>query len=751
MVSAGAIAFFVVGLIIALTGILAYVYLACCSGEKADTGGNEQVKEMKTKTMEYRIKYSDLKFGSLLGKGNQGEVYRAKFRQTSVAVKKIDCRTVEPDIIDEFVQEVNIWHRLRNQFITKFMGVCLEYPHLCIVTELVHRGSLFGLLHNDECALTWPRRLRIASDLSRGMNYLHNFDAKDRIIHRDLKSLNVLVTQEWRAKVADFGMTRFQDNKNVMTTCGTPLWMAPEIIRRKEYNYKVDVYSYGVVLWELYTRKIPYKSLGIPAKYLVKKVAMEGIRPKIPHHCPQLYKELMAQCWTTNAKERPNFGEIVRVCEMMLKDPNVIAHHPVNDVVVAKAKDQEEQKSIVANFEVGRWKIERKDVILRDVTDTLQNAKVYNGFLNSEEVKVTEFTVESKEQKKLHAELDEVSNLRHTRLLLFLAVYFDKNKVGVITERVKRTSLHSHLLDKQVVLEWDTMLQILIDICQAMAYLHGQSYQMYRFDPTNMYLTEHWRIKIDISTCLETTEEKKATLWDAPETLRDASIKSESTDVYALGLIIWQLLTRKSPYEETVMDDKVKELVTSRKIPVEIPENVDPALVDLLESCLGPPEGRGTFEQILAKLEKIKRIGPPPIIVDEKTAQLYVKTATVYAFKTADACQVEKEWGRQSGKEGCWIICNPQEDDLYLVDETTFGRNYKKIRNQEHQFRKVGAVWARQMDKPFALKTDSGVQYGITGDFVVRDAKVKKGDLWVVDKTTFHKVGVCCVHSLPLS
>eukprot|EP00472_Partenskyella_glossopodia_P005196 CAMPEP_0197541388 /NCGR_PEP_ID=MMETSP1318-20131121/67131_1 /TAXON_ID=552666 /ORGANISM="Partenskyella glossopodia, Strain RCC365" /LENGTH=652 /DNA_ID=CAMNT_0043100557 /DNA_START=962 /DNA_END=2920 /DNA_ORIENTATION=+ len=626
----------------------------------------------------------------------------------------------------------------------------IGYWSRCIVTELVHRGSLFGLLHDEDSKLSWPRRLRIASDLACGMNYLHNFDTKDRIIHRDLKSLNVLITQEWRAKVADFGMTRFQDNNNVMTTCGTPLWMAPEIIRRKEYNYKVDVYSYGIVLWELYTRKIPYKSLGIPAKYLVKKVAMELLRPRIPQNCPQLYAELMQQCWTNDPKQRPRFSDIVRVCEAMLKDPNVVTHHPANEVCVAKATDQEEQNSIVANFEVGRWQFEKKEVEIG--TELKQNGSLlggnsttFTGKLRGEKIRITEFKIGEEKQKAVHSELDEISNLRHPRLLLFLGAYFEENSFGVLTEEAAHDNLNNQLLNPKIVLEWDTMLQILIDICQCMAYLYNQNYHFTSFDPRRMHLTNNWRIKIDISTALtsvEDPENKKfqTSLWTAPEVLVDPANQDEKSNIYSLGLIIWQIMVRKLPYDRDEMTEDLAESIIRGDCKLKPPSNVAPSLAKLMASCLGRHSERSTFKDVLTTLEKIKKIGPPPIIVDEKTAQRYCKVAKVFAFQTADPCQVEKEWGKQRGKEGCWIICNPSEDDLYLCDEDVFKKTYQKVPGKKNQFRKVGEVLARLMEKPFALKTSDGVQYGLAGDYILRDAKKLNGDLWVVDAATFKKI-----------
>jgi len=751
----GGVVVFVLGLLFAIIAVGMYCYLSAKRTEssprtpKAPVGeaGAVNFKEIKQQTHEFRIKYSDLVFGSLLGKGNQGEVFRAKLRSTAVAVKKVDCRKVEPDIIDEFIQEVNIWHRLRNPFITMFMGVCLEYPHLCIVTELVSRGSLFGLLHDEDSALTWPRRVQIASDLARGMNYLHQFDTKDPIIHRDLKSLNVLISAEWRAKVADFGMTRFQDNKNVMTTCGTPLWMAPEIILRKEYDFKVDVYSYGIVLWELYTRKIPYKLLGIPAKYLVKKVAVDFLRPKIPSSCPEIYAKLMQTCWQQNPTHRPTFKDVVQYCDTMVKDPSVMAHQPLHDLSVAKteAAKPEEQKSIVADFDLGKWRCERNDVKVGNLVEELKGMKRYDGVFKAQDVTVSILQVPKKFHDKLHDELEHISNFRHPHLTLFLGAYFSGDTVGVITKKYKKEDLHHHIVNQKIVLEWETIVQIMIDVCQAMARLHGpkEHHLLPIFNPKKIYLTEHWRAVVDLHTSFNTLEEKNHTisLWSAPETLLNPKEVSEKSHIYSLGLILWQMVTRKMPYNEEKMTKELSDRIIRGEATLDAPDFLSPNLAKLMKRCLALNHSdRGTFEQVLKQLLTIKKAGPPQIVVDEKTAKVYCKMATVFAFRTADPCMVEKDWGKQNGKAGDWIICNPNEDDLYLCDKKVFDRTYEPYDERANQYRKVGTVLGRQMEKPFALKTSDGVQYGAAGDYVVRDARVRNGDLWVVDEKTFKKI-----------
>lgn len=132
------------------------------------------------------ITYKDIKFSKLLGKGSQGEVYLGQWRGLQVAVKKIDTSVVAPEIVEEFCQEADIMRRLRHPCLTLFMGVSLEAPHLCIVTELVDRGSLFDIMH-EESGLTWRKGLSIAMDVASGMTYLHGHNPP--ILHRDLKSL----------------------------------------------------------------------------------------------------------------------------------------------------------------------------------------------------------------------------------------------------------------------------------------------------------------------------------------------------------------------------------------------------------------------------------------------------------------------------------------------------------------------------------------------------------------------------------
>lgn len=307
-----------------------------------------QIEKLMKQTKDFNIRFDELKMGKLIGKGSQGEVYKAEWRALTVAVKKIDCRSVAPEIIEEFCAEAAIMRRLRHPALTLFLGVSLQsQPNLCIVTEFAQRGSLFDIMHDEHSALTWPKCLSISLDIAQGMTYLHAHNPP--ILHRDLKSLNILVDENWRGKVADFGMTRFHEQDQIMTQCGSPLWMAPEMIKNDPYNEKSDVYSYGICLWEMYTRKIPYRDLGLTPSHLVVKVVKEGLRPVIPKTCPKPYRVLMERCWHPIAEKRPTFAQILEYVENMVNDPVILNHKPntgrEQNVLVREEKKKEKRRS----------------------------------------------------------------------------------------------------------------------------------------------------------------------------------------------------------------------------------------------------------------------------------------------------------------------------------------------------------------------------------------------------------------------
>lgn len=139
-----------------------------------------------------------------------------------------------------------------------YLGSCTRNPYnLAIVLEYCSNNCLWVLLQDHRITLKWDKRLKIAIGIVRGINYLHSFSVP--ILHRDLKSLNVLLDQFLVPKIADFGWTRLLAEK-MTAKVGTFQWMAPEVITGSTYTEKADVYSFGIILWEIVSRESPYKS-----------------------------------------------------------------------------------------------------------------------------------------------------------------------------------------------------------------------------------------------------------------------------------------------------------------------------------------------------------------------------------------------------------------------------------------------------------------------------------------------------------
>uniref|UniRef100_A0A0D9WNL8 non-specific serine/threonine protein kinase n=1 Tax=Leersia perrieri TaxID=77586 RepID=A0A0D9WNL8_9ORYZ len=267
---------------------------------------------------EFEIQWEELTLGERVGLGSFGEVYRGEWHGTEVAVKKFLQQDISSDALEEFRTEIQIMKRLRHPNVVLFMGAVTRVPNLSIVTEFLPRGSLFRLIHRPNNQLDERRRIRMALDVARGMNYLHN--SSPVIVHRDLKSPNLLVDKNWVVKVCDFGLSRMKNSTflSSRSTAGTAEWMAPEVLRNELSDEKCDVFSYGVILWELFTLLQPWE--GMNPMQVVGAVGFQQRRLDIPAHVDPTIAEIIRRCWQTDPKTRPSFSEIMYTLKPLLKN-----------------------------------------------------------------------------------------------------------------------------------------------------------------------------------------------------------------------------------------------------------------------------------------------------------------------------------------------------------------------------------------------------------------------------------------------
>ncbi|XP_078432612.1 RAF-like serine/threonine-protein kinase 24 [Wolffia australiana] len=282
-----------------------------------------------------QIKNEDLEEMRELGSGTFGTVYHGKWRGTDVAIKRIkkSCftgRSSEQErLTEDFWREAEILSKLHHPNVVAFYGVVENGPGatLATVTEYMVNGSLRHVLLRNNRYLDHRKRLIIAMDAAIGMEYLHS----KSIVHFDLKCDNLLVNlkdpQRPICKVGDFGLSKIKRNTLVSGGVrGTLPWMAPELLNgsSNKVSEKVDVFSFGIVMWEILTGEEPYANMHYGA--IIGGIVSNTLRPPVPASCDPEWRRLMEQCWAPDPAQRPSFTEIAG----RLRSMSLAFHHKSN-------------------------------------------------------------------------------------------------------------------------------------------------------------------------------------------------------------------------------------------------------------------------------------------------------------------------------------------------------------------------------------------------------------------------------------
>ncbi|PRP78274.1 LRR receptor-like serine/threonine-protein kinase GSO1-like [Planoprotostelium fungivorum] len=274
------------------------------------------VSQLNTSTVKKSlIDYDELRDTRQIGQGAFGIVYRAKWRETLVAIKQIRAEFVTQKQLEEFLREVGILQNLKvHPNIVTFIGMTFPPQSLSLITEFCAGGSLYEFLRKNDCMM--DEKLKFISEIALGMLHLH----KEKVIHRDLAVRNILLSRHLEAKVADFGLSREQENTDVASQTqqmiGPIKWMSPEAILHSQYSTKSDVFSFGVTVWEIITVDEPWAEMDA-ISVAMHVVASPNHRLSVPQGTVPLLSQMMTACWKTDPIDRPTFEEI---CDALRTD-----------------------------------------------------------------------------------------------------------------------------------------------------------------------------------------------------------------------------------------------------------------------------------------------------------------------------------------------------------------------------------------------------------------------------------------------
>jgi len=264
-----------------------------------------------------------IQIGHVLQHGAFGTLYEGIYPSTTSEGRNLNTpvvlkyltvnRETRANVELDFFQEVKILRQLEHPNIIGYIGSIVDGKHLCLVTQLATEGSLQKVLQHGGVMSKQDVRT-ILLGIARGMRYLHE---EKSIMHRDLKTANILITNRLEAKISNLSLARefTGDGSSAYTVeTGSYRWMAPEVIAHLKYNAMIDVYSFAITLWEIITRgQTPFDDLN-PVQAAVA-VVQRGARPLVPQKCDPLFADLLKRCWKTDPETRPRFREIVTLLE----------------------------------------------------------------------------------------------------------------------------------------------------------------------------------------------------------------------------------------------------------------------------------------------------------------------------------------------------------------------------------------------------------------------------------------------------
>jgi len=466
----------------------------------------------------------------LIGTGSMGKVFQGKWRGLTVAVKEVQHSASEAALQNELALLI----RVRHPNLCLFLGVAQPSPHkLLLVSEYMARGNLYSVLHDRSLKLDWRRRLSMAVDAARAMNYLHC--SHPPILHAHLTSINLLVDSEFVTKVGDYALDTLRLAAKNNRTFTQPLWSAPELLFKKnpKPTKAADVYAFGIILWEILTRRTPYQGLikggvgGGSQAAMLKAIRdiSDGLRPTMPDRTPSKMAALITRCWSHDPSARPSFQQIVdELSDMERERSATIESHntwlkqqvELDDIAIASA-DRTDVKSLLSEENKKAWMVSSNEIHYESVLGRGSFGEVWLGTFRGKKVAIKKLEASASALLKgstmlAHGsrsnesllreflkELNLMCSLRHPNCVLFMGACLEEGHYCLLMEYLAKGDLYRILHDIATPIDYSLILKILNDIAEGVLYLHMAKPRpiLHRdLKSSNILVDEDWTVKV---------------------------------------------------------------------------------------------------------------------------------------------------------------------------------------------------------------------------------------------------------------
>ncbi|KAK9063029.1 hypothetical protein SSX86_016899 [Deinandra increscens subsp. villosa] len=591
-----------------------------------------QLSEIKLATEKFSQRY-------LIGLGGYGMVYLAELKFLdgirTVAIKRI-LKRGDGQGEQGFIAEIEMLSRCKHRNIVSLLGFCDEDDEMILICEYVSKGSLDNYLGNVDnmTNFTWAQRIKICLDIANGLQYLHtSIHDKNTIIHRDIKSANILLDDKWVAKIADFGLSKLHHANELVSTlvtnniAGTPLYLDPVYENEGKLKKKSDIYSFGVVLFEILCGRLAHdqafngKGLAAVARECYKDGTLKKlIDPKIKEADENIFilngglnqvslnkfLEIAYKCVSESQNERPTMKHVIKELEEALyyQENNKDNLH----ISLEEVKLGTENFSDCKCIGVGRcWKQYEGEITHANKRITVVAKRWDNKFYPS--------------RHQFFTELQILYEYKHKNIISLVGYCNEMGEKIIVYENASNGSLDKHL--NSASLTWMDRLKICIDVARGLDFLHTNVLLMHRdIKCASILLDDNWNAKIfNLELCAQLSDVKPiehvtddnaygSLSYVSKDDMKQNYLTRES-DIYSLGVVLKQVLwgrltdpSHRATHNVVYNGQEILYYLVFDDLKEQIDPESSATFVDIAGLCLAYKKYRPRAQEVVAKLEK---------------------------------------------------------------------------------------------------------------------------------------------------